>query len=394
MTLQLLGDVTVKQFLSRHWQKKPLVVRDAIPDFKGIIQATELLRLAQRDDVESRWVERSGRRWVLRHGPFTRAQIARAPARRWTLLVQGVNLHHAGADALLQRFAFLPYARLDDLMVSYAAPGGGVGPHLDSYDVFLLQGPGRRRWRYGRARDASLVRNAPLKLLRRFQPESQCVLGPGDMLYLPPGWAHDGVALDACTTYSIGFRAPSAIELGRALLGTLDEHLEARLHHRGHEDRFADRGAAPSGRPGEIPAAMAEFALRAARAVAPRRADVERALGEHLSEPKPQVAFEPPAPAMSRARFAARARKSGVRLDPRSRLLYRRGCFYINGEALGAPRAASTMLCTLADARRLEPRALAALRGESALFTVLHGWYQAGWLAPGDERGGRDGRDA
>src|SRR6266567_5729015 len=148
------------------------------------------------------------------------------PESNWTLLVHGVNLHVAAADALLRRFAFLSYARLDDVLVSYAAPGGGVGPHVDSYDVFLLQGEGRRRWRLGcrmsgqtsRQRDLRLDPTLPAKILSRFRPEAEYILDAGDMLYLPPSYAHDGVAVDACTTYSIGFRAPTAQELATAFL--------------------------------------------------------------------------------------------------------------------------------------------------------------------------------
>jgi 50S ribosomal protein L16 3-hydroxylase len=375
MTLQLLGGMTVKQFLSRHWQKRPLLVRKAIPGFKGIVQPPELLRLALRDDVESRAVSRSGGKWHLRHGPFSRADLRNPPARAWTLLVQGVNLHDQRVDALLQRFAFLPYARLDDVMVSLAAPGGGVGPHLDSYDVFLLQGAGRRRWRIGRARDQALVAGAPLKILKRFVPEHEWVLEAGDMLYLPPGYAHDGVALDECTTYSIGFRAPTARDFGNALLDRLGETLQQRAG----EGRYTDRRAAPSARPGHIPPSMAGFARHAARALVARRADIETALGEYLSEPKPHVVFERPRRPLDVKRFLQRARASGVKLDPRTRLLYRGGQLFINGDAEPLSRAGA-MLETLADRRSLPPAALARLAADSQNCERLHRWYLAGWL--------------
>jgi 50S ribosomal protein L16 3-hydroxylase len=377
MTLQLLGGMTVKQFLSRHWQKRPLLVREAIPDFKGIIQPAELARLALRDDVESRAVWRSSNRWHLRHGPFLRSEL-RARQPRWTVLVQGVNLHDSRVDALMQRFAFIPYARLDDVMVSFATPGGGVGPHLDSYDVFLLQGQGRRRWRIGRARDKALVPDAPLKVLRRFTPEHEWVLGPGDMLYLPPGWAHDGVAVDSCTTYSIGFRAPTARELAGALLAATEEQLAMRAS----ETRYADSGAPMPGKPGRIPESLAAFAQRAARSLVPRPADIDRALGQYLSEPKAHVVFDRPTRALSRGRFLEKAKRTGVVLDPRSRLLYRGGRFFINGEPLDAEKSARAMLTALADARSLPPAALARLRRGSQNCERLHRWYAAGWLHP------------
>ena len=199
--MQLLGGLNAKRFLSQFWQRKPLLIRHAIPDFKGVVQAPELFALATRNDIESRLVWRRSGAWHLREGPFSRTELARLPKIGWTLLVQGLNLELSAADALLRCFRFLPYARLDDVMVSHAAPGGGVGPHFDSYDVFLLQGPGKRRWRVGKPGNRLLDPAAPLKILRNFRYESEWVLDAGDMLYLPPGWAHEGVALEPCFTY-------------------------------------------------------------------------------------------------------------------------------------------------------------------------------------------------
>src|SRR3989440_4391522 len=183
MNARLLGGLTPANFLRRHWQKRPLFVRGALGDFSGPANERLLFALAARDDVESRIVERRGRQWETRHGPF---RTLRKKMRDWTILVSGVNLHSREADALLRRFSFIPHARLDDVMVSYATPGGGVGPHIDSYDVFLLQGEGRRRWRIGRARDRAMVKGAPLEVLARFRHEREWVCEPGDMLYLPP----------------------------------------------------------------------------------------------------------------------------------------------------------------------------------------------------------------
>src|SRR5712664_2574953 len=197
--IPLLGGLSASTFLRRHWQKNPLLIREAIPGFEGVVDFAATIELAGRDDCESRLLLRNGRRWVVEHGPF---------ARRF-----------------LSRFDFIPHSRLDDLMVSYAPPGGGAGPHFDSYDVFLLQGPGRRRWKVGRQDDLTLLDGAPLKILRRFAPQGECMLGPGDMLYLPPGFAHNGVAVDTCYTYSIGFRAPSHRELVSQFLIFLEERL-------------------------------------------------------------------------------------------------------------------------------------------------------------------------
>ena len=180
--LPLLGGLTPAQFMTRHWQKKPLLVRQAIPGFRPLLAPGELFALAAREEVESRLVARDGKAWRLQRGPFARRALPSVRKPDWTLLVQGVDLHDRAAHELLHAFDFLPAARLDDLMISYATDGGGVGPHFDSYDVFLLQAQGRRRWRYGRQRDLALREGAPLKILERFEPEEEYVLEPGDML--------------------------------------------------------------------------------------------------------------------------------------------------------------------------------------------------------------------
>jgi len=369
MRLQLLGGLSANIFLSRYWQKKPLLVRNAISDFKGVVQAPELLALATRGEIEARLVQRRGGAWRMRRGPFSRTELARLPLRNWTLLVQGVNLALPAADALLRRFAFLPYARLDDLMVSYAAAGGGVGPHFDSYDVFLLQGPGRRRWGISRQRDKTLVPGAPLKILRDFRPQEEWLLEPGDMLYLPPGWAHEGVALEPCLTYSIGFRAPSHEELAREFLAFLQERVAV-------AGLYADRGARPARHAAEIPAEMIRGAAEVARRIRWRQRDVERFLGEYLSSPKPHVVFARPRRPGSPARFLARCRSRGLRLDLRTQMLFHGSGFYVNGELAEAPARLRRWFVRLADERALAsaPR---------ALLLILYGWYLSGWLHVG-----------
>jgi len=221
--LTLLGGLTPAQFMKRHWHKKPLLVRQAIPGFEPCVGRAELVQMLSHDDVESRLIVHGPRGWTMRHGPLPRRSLPPFSQKRWTFLVQGVDLHHQGVHELLQQFRFVPDARLDDLMISYASDGGGVGPHFDHYDVFLLQAHGRRRWRIGRQKDLTLVPDVPLKLLQNFEPEQEFVLEPGDMLYLPPKWAHDGVAEGECMTWSIGFRSPQAGELARELLQGLAE---------------------------------------------------------------------------------------------------------------------------------------------------------------------------
>ncbi len=365
----LLGGQTPHAFMRAHWQKRPLLVRRALPGFRGVIARRALERLAARDDVESRLIECSRNRWRVTHGPLTRTRLARAGSTDWTLLVQGLNLHLEAADRLLRRFAFLPQARLDDVMVSYAAPGGGVGPHADSYDVFLLQGEGRRVWRLARPRDWVFAADAPLKLIEDFRADDEYLLEPGDMLYLPPGWGHEGVALEPCFTYSIGFRAPQGAELAAAFLDW--------LHARGLPDaRYRDPGLKPATRSAHVPAHLATAANAMLARLRWSKRDVAEFLGEYLTTPKPHVVFMRPSRALAPGAFARRAARADAVLDLRTQLLYRGARFYINGEAFTPPAAARRALETRADTRRVPARRLA--RGAAA--ALVYDWYRLGYV--------------
>jgi 50S ribosomal protein L16 3-hydroxylase len=368
---QLLGGLTASTFLRRYWQKQPLLVRNAIPGFSGVLDIDRMFELAGREDCESRLVLREGTRWHVEHGPFRPALRRRLPARNWTLLVQGVDLLLPQARTLLSRFDFIPHARLDDLMVSYAPPGGGVGPHFDSYDVFLLQGPGRRRWRVGRQADLSLVEDAPLKILSRFAPEGECLLEAGDMLYLPPALAHEGDAVSACYTYSIGFRAPSHGELMEQFLVYLEERVSA-------QGRYRDPDLRLQAHPARISASMISKVERVLDRIDWRRRDVADFLGRYLTEPKIQVSFSPPHRPLSAAAFLRAARRSGVRLAPASQMLYTGSRLYINGEHAAIDAGAAPELKTLANARALPGSGIAA-RG--AAIGLLYDWYRAGYIS-------------
>lgn len=362
--LSLLGGLSPAQFMKRHWQKKPLLVRNAIPGFSPLLAPGELFALAARDDVESRLVVHERASWRLQRGPFARRALPPLKQPQWTLLVQGVDLHHPAAHALLHGFAFLPAARLDDLMISYATDGGGVGPHFDSFDVFLLQAQGRRRWRIGRQQDLALQEGVPLKILKNFQAEEEYVLDPGDMLYLPPRYAHDGVAAGACQTYSIGFRAPAQAELARELLQRIAEEAAEDAPQR----LYRDPAQPATDSPGAIPPALSAFARDAlARALADPSA-LDRALGEYLTEPKANVWFEP-GPAPRRLRSLA--------LDARTRMLHDGRHVFINGEAWRAAGRDAKLMRRLADSRRLDERELAGA-SESAR-ELLASWCEAGW---------------
>lgn len=363
----LLGGLDPSRFLKDYWHKRPLLVRQAVPEFNGLLTPARLQQVACRDDVESRLIEGSGDDWTLAHGPFEKADFRRLPATDWTLLVQSLNHVLPEADALLGQFDFIPHARLDDLMVSYAVPGGSVGPHFDSYDVFLLQGSGRRRWQISAQQDLSLLDGAPLKILRRFRPESEWVLEPGDMLYLPPHVAHHGVAVDACTTYSIGFRAPTTTELAHGFLAHLQDTLE-------FDGRYADPDLRVPTHPGRIgPAMLTQIEAMIARIRWSRR-DVAEFAGRYLSEPKPHVFFDVPAQPLTRAAFTRRARSRGVALHAKSRLLFAGTRFFINGESFTPHSDERDALRRLADRRALSAPYAASL--DARFFD----WYEAGWL--------------
>jgi 50S ribosomal protein L16 3-hydroxylase len=362
--LPLLAGLSARAFMRRHWQRRPLLVRSAIPNFVPPTSRERLFALASRDDVESRLVTKAARRWSLVDGPLSRRSLPPLRRKGWTLLVQGVDLHDEAAHELLQAFRFVPDARLDDLMISWASDGGGVGPHVDSYDVFLLQASGTRRWRIARRFDAALDAHAPLKVLSRFVPEHEYVLGPGDLLYLPPNWAHEGVAVGGdCMTCSIGMRAPQRGGLAGEIAQRLGETYDDSTLYR---DRQQPATAAPAA----IPAALARFAADAVQRLMSRRECVARALGEVLSEPKPRVWFE---------RRATPWRPGAVALDRRTRMLYDAHHVFINGEAARVRRADAALLRRLADERRLDARAV--LRASATARALLAQWFAAGWLA-------------
>jgi 50S ribosomal protein L16 3-hydroxylase len=357
--------------MQRHWQKKPLLVRRALPDFSRTLEPFspgDVLRLARNGDAESRLVTRDRGKWALQHGPFKPATLRGLGARNWTLLVQDTQHFSQRSEALLAQFAFIPHVRIDDLMVSLAAPGGGVGPHVDSYDVFLIQGHGRRRWRISGQSDTAFRPGLPLKILKNFRPEQEWVLESGDMLYLPPGYAHEGVAVDECLTYSVGFRSPTHQEW-------IESFLDQRRDQLCVEGQYADAGLKPTSHPGEIPSSVIrglDAALRAARWT---NEEVAEAAGRFLTEPKSHVVFGPPEIPLSLAEFCRGCAARGLRLDGRTRMAYSGDRVFINGESTPFDSARNRLLKQLADSRTLPP--CKPSRAESAL---LHGWHENGYL--------------
>lgn len=366
--LKLLGGMTASQFLREHWQKKPLLIRQAIPGFSGLLSPEELAGLACEDGVESRLISSKEKSWFVEDGPFEESRFLKLPRQDWTLLVQNVNHHLPEADELLRRFGFIPYARLDDLMVSYAPDGGGVGPHFDSYDVFLLQGYGKRLWRISSQQDLSLVEDAPLRILKNFQTEQEWLLEPGDMLYLPPHIAHWGIADGDCMTYSIGFRVPSAQELVSEFLNYLQEKSAA-------QKTYVDPDLALQEHPAEISASMLGRVSNMLIDLQWNEKDVASFIGRYLSEPKSHVFFEVPGQ-LAEPVFRRRLQREGIVLDLKSQLLFHEETFFMNGEEATVPVSASESLKQLADIRSLEP----GLALEHAIIEKLYEWYLAGFV--------------
>lgn len=361
----LLGGLSPARFMRRHWQKRPLLIRQAVPGLQSFVRRTELFALAGQEGVESRLIAHQGKTWTLKHGPFARRSLPPVSRPAWTLLVQGLDTHLGAAHELLSRFRFVPDARLDDLMVSWASDGGGVGPHVDSYDVFLLQIHGKRRWRIAPPGDGTLVDGVPLKILKHFKPQEDWVLEPGDMLYLPPGWGHDGVAVGECMTASIGFRAAGRAELR-------DEVLQRMLDGSERPDSdplYRDPSQPATVQPALIPTALREFATREVVRWMLEPHALACALGEVLSEPKPLVWFEAGEPL---------SEGQGVRLDRRTRMLYDERHVFINGEAFRAAGRDATLMRRLADERTLSAARIAALSDDAR--ELLDQWAQAGWL--------------
>ena len=370
MLKTLLGGILPRQFLRDYWQKKPMLVRQAIPNFRGVVPKSDLMGMASDDAVESRLISHQRGKWQMARGPLAKAQLKKLPATNWTVLVQDLN-HHVGAGRdLLRQFSFIPYARLDDLMVSYAMPGGGVGPHFDSYDVFLLQGEGERRWRISKQQDLTLAPNLPLKILRNFKAEQEWTLGPGDMLYLPPNVAHEGVAVTECTTYSIGFRAPSAQELAFNFLNYLQDKLDVKGMYRDPDLRAQIH-------PAQISNAMVQQTAQMLKNISWDNESCARFLGIYLTEPKSQVFFDAPEQPMTLAKFRRELAKNGIALGLKSRMLSHKTQTFINGESISTPAGATALLRELSDRWMIAPNRAV----DRASLTLLYDWYLNGYLA-------------
>ncbi|CAN6132841.1 COG2850 Uncharacterized conserved protein [Methylophilaceae bacterium] len=384
--LALLNQLTPSEFLDQYWQKKPLLIKAAIPDFEGLLSPEELAGLACEEDVQSRIVEYKKGVWHAQHGPFTEDDFAALPERptaehNWTLLVQSVNHFLPEASALLQQFSFIPHARLDDLMVSYAPHGGGVGPHFDSYDVFLLQGQGKRLWRISEQSDLSLVEGAPLRILKNFDTQQEWLLEAGDMLYLPPHLAHWGIAVSDggqdCMTYSIGFRAPKNQELASEFFGFMQDKINQESIPL--PGMYQDADLSLQAHPAEIGADMVASVSAQLQSINWSSSTVAEFLGCYLSEPKSHVVFDTNKK-ISQMAFLKQASSRGLSLDLKSLMLFEGQRFYLNGEMTTCTGEAAATLKELADYRQLSAADLLSHLNNDELHAIFYAWYLAGYL--------------
>ena len=426
LPLQLLGNISPAEFMRKYWQKKPLLIRGAIAGFKPLLSREVLFAMAEQEDVESRLIvetvtkpaskpavkssKKAAVQWTMANGPIYPDALPALETPNWTLLVQGVDLHNQAAYELKNQFRFAPDARLDDLMISFATDGGGVGPHFDSYDVFLLQAEGKRRWKIGKQKDLTLQKDVPLKILANFAPEQEFVLEAGDMLYLPPMYAHEGVAVGECMTYSIGFRAPAEMELARELLqrfadDTLEEEAEEEAEEEEERDEEDDQNESDNSAlageysanfaiknvakklykdpkqeaveaPAQIPAALLDFAKQAVEKAMSDPDALARNLGEYLTEPKANVWFDEPEPESGEDIILTRQNR--VDLHPRSQMLFDARHIFLNGESWRAAGKDATLMQRLANQRFLEPKDLT--KASDGAMALLQEWADAGWL--------------
>lgn len=368
MTLKIPGGLSATKFLRDYWQKKPLLIRNAFPKFQGLLNKEELVFLSGTEEAQSRLISYHHGKWTLLNGPFKKHHFTKLKG-NWALLVQDVHHYLPEAQALIKNFNFIPHARFDDLMVSFAPHGGGVGPHVDLYDVFLLQGCGKRLWQISSQKNHRLIEDSPLRILKNFQAEQEWLLEPGDMLYLPPNYAHNGIAVGDCMTYSIGFRAPSYQTLTYEFLGYLQENLVT-------AGRYADPKLKLAKHPGCISNEMIAEITKALKQIDFSKMEIEDFLGKFLTEPKSHVFFDPPESPMSKNKFLKHIKQHGISLDLKTLMLFTDTQLFINGEAYSLHSLAGSFLKNLADERS----ALVPNKIDKHTSELLYNWYLNGYL--------------
>ena len=363
-----------EQFLARYWQRKPLLIRNAIENFHPPLSSHQLAGLALEDEVESRIIEQRDNNWLLQHGPFSNADYQRETP--WTLLVQAVD-HYIPEVAELRKLAdFIPQWRVDDVMVSYATDGGSVGPHFDNYDVFLLQGEGQRLWKLGQFCDAdsALLPHDELRILSLFETQQEYLLNPGDMLYVPPGIAHWGIAQGECTTFSIGFRAPRVNDMLSRFVDHLLEHLEP-------DQFYHDAIQTPASRAGEIRPRDLERVLAQIQGALDQD-EGNQWFGELVTEPRYEHLSDDDDLAEARSLLAEGA--TSVKLSPQAKLAWQQEAdgilVFANGISQLYPLSVLTTLITLCEHWVVAAPALASAMDDPASAELLDYLLESGCI--------------
>jgi 50S ribosomal protein L16 3-hydroxylase len=374
--------MSVDHFLKQYWQREPIVLKAAFAQFVSPVSIQQVLDEARLDHSQSRLISCKNDQWTLTQAPLPK--LPPLSRKDWTVLLQGADTHWDSIAAILAQFRFIPDARLDDLMISVASDGGGVGPHIDSYDVFLLQAHGQRHWHWSKPKNTQWREDQPIKLLSQFDRNGkgvqQAILEPGDMLYLPPGWAHDGIALGACMTFSIGFRSITQPELISEFLGRVagsdTQTSKPQLHT---IPSLALQQTVAAKEPAQIPTQMISTYRQWISDWRPTVLQMDQVIGQMLSEPRDNVVFNSAERKLTPLQFLKLARLHGLRLNRASKALFTGKLLFINGEALTADQF-SSVLVELFNHRKLTNTSLNALTNPAPEWSLLLDWYDAGWI--------------
>ena len=365
--LKHLGNLAPKKFLKDYWQKQPLLVRDGLDHTFLDLTLDDLIRHSQDPKCPTRFIRKEGSRYFVRYGPVSQKFIKSLPNRDWTFLVQGINCVDRRAAALLQKYSFLPYARLDDVMVSFSAPGGGVGPHFDSYDVFLVQGDGRRTWQVSSQHDGQLIGNSDLKILKNFSSEGYCTLEKGDILYLPPHFAHHGVGDSDAFTFSIGFRAPDFTKLKVDFLDYLDNKKLI-------EKMYEDPNILPTKYPGKIPDKLVRDTNQILEKLRWNKDDIRIFLGENLSMSNDDQDDASPK-TITWKTFWSGLHKGLYEVNRSIRMMYSGNYFFIAGQTFTLENETIGDFKRIADSRSIgKPRSLHNETKKILFEFAKHNW--------------------
>ncbi len=371
----ILGKTSVNDFLKNYWQKKPLLIKNAIPNFVSPITESDLFIIAQNEEAVSRLIEHKQGIWQVKYGPFKKSDLPKKTNIPWTILVQNINHYFPFAESFLNLFKFIPYARLDDLMISYATKKGSVGPHFDSYDVFLFQAQGTREWKISDQKKFTLDKQSSIKIITNFKSKNSWVLKPGDMLYLPPNIGHWGISQsDDCVTYSIGFRAPGTFEIQSKFLDFIQDHLITN-----ENEIYKDPNLTPQKNPAEISSNMTKEMRNIVDRLRWDKSSINHFIGQLLSEPIENSIFETRKPLSLKAFEKSIVHKT-LRLNSKTRMLFIKNNFYINGEFIKIDKKYTSFLKQLANDREISLESTLNKRDLNALGIVLLPLYEAGFI--------------